>query len=126
MSAHRKSLDLHKLNNTYRPDRHEYRAKKVKITNSLPPPMCPNELPNTVKNIFHWFINTYPGLCEQHAPLIAQASYLYSSFIEEPKQFKTADHNQLRLLLKEIQSVGEVVTDDDEDSDFEKWIKSNH
>ena len=124
MPAHRKPIPLHTIQGTYTNTRHDTRAKQAKIAQALPEPICPPELPDNAKSIFQWLINTYPGTCEVHTPLMTQASVLYALFLEDPAKFPIGQHNQLRLVFKELQQIAMEVEPEEQESDFQKWKNS--
>ena len=126
MPARRKPIALHAIQGTYTNTRHDTRARQAKMAQALPKPICPPELPDHARNIFQWLISTYPGTCEVHTPLMAQASVLYALFLEDPAKFPIGQHNQLRLVFKELQQIAmEVEPEESEsESDFRKWKNS--
>ncbi len=119
----RKSIHQHKLQGTYKPCRHEQRTQQIQA-NSGTFAKCPSQLSDEAKKVWRRMVKSLPNVTELDAPILAQFSLLYSRLLSDTEHFTSAEHNQLRLLVKELKQI-EAIPEDKPLDAFELFQQRN-
>ena len=117
MPAHRKPVAMHKLQGTYRADRHDERAAKTTSTvnqrRTVPP-----WLPDHVKPVYKKLMETLPPLDAVDETPLAQLAIMKTQLQDDPDSMTSAQHSQLRQLagmirewVRDFESVKKVKED---------------